>query len=57
MKNLVKSAEPSELISAVMSTKVVTVNPTDSADKALQAMVSTILEAFSLSTKESLSES
>jgi CBS domain-containing protein len=37
--DLVKPAESSELVSAVMSTKIVAVKPTDRAHKALQAMV------------------
>jgi CBS domain-containing protein len=36
---LAKPTEQSELVSAVMSNKVVAVKPTDRADKALQAMV------------------
>jgi CBS domain-containing protein len=37
--DLVKPDEPSELVSAVMSTKIVAVKPTDRAHKALKAMV------------------
>jgi len=36
---LVESAQPSELVSAIMSTKVVTVKSTEKASKALQMMV------------------
>ena len=36
---MVESAQPSELVSAIMSTKVVTVKSTEKASKALQMMV------------------
>lgn len=36
---MVESAQPSELVSAIMSTKVVTVKTTDKVSKALQMMV------------------
>ena len=39
MKSLVESTPPGDLVSAIMSTKVVTVKSTDKAGKALQAMV------------------